>query len=222
MSSNLCTNRNIAVMFDMGGVLFLNGTKIAQAKMLSLGASKLATYEIFYGEDSWKLREGKISSGKYWQMIKKSFPYEFELNPREIWLESYCLNNDLMNFATLLHKYGYTIGIVSGNTTERVNYLKKKYRYCKNFDYEFYTFNLGVSKIDPKLYQKVIKEIGFEPQNIILVDDKNDCLDVAAQLNIHGIKHTSNNVTIAKLIDQLNGLQRFNAFPKLKVENFLA
>jgi len=76
---------------------------------------------------------------------------------------------------------------LSNNTKERVNYLNHRYSLHKEFDAYFYSFNYGLMKPDPRLFEKVLQKLGLKACEVIIVDDKPDILKIANNIGMKTI-----------------------------------
>ena len=50
------------------------------------------------------------------------------------------------------------------------------------YDYVFLSFKMGLRKPEKEIYEMVQKELPFEPQNILFIDDKKDNIDGAFKI----------------------------------------
>lgn len=57
----------------------------------------------------------------------------------------------------------------------------------KLFTNIFVSSDIGYAKPDPRAYQYVLKQTGFEPENTLMIDDSARNIDVAMELGMKGI-----------------------------------
>ena len=188
MGKNLNTK---AIILDLGGVIFENGTKIT-IKYINenYGIDKQILNNIFYGELSWELRKGKISYRSFWDSMYMMFPDFFEIvnnNAELYWHNSYTINPSILKLLANI-KGSYTIGAISGNIRERIEFLEEKYHFSSLLDFAVYSFDFGEDKLSNKLYENAVFELnirGIKPEESLFVDDNLDCLETASKLGFH-------------------------------------
>ncbi|MBI5466054.1 MAG: HAD-IA family hydrolase [Candidatus Kerfeldbacteria bacterium] len=76
---------------------------------------------------------------------------------------------------SLLHQLrslGYKTGLVSNSSTFAVEILKKQTNILDYIDYPLFSFEIGVIKPDLKFFQTLLKLAGRQPQESIMVGDK--------------------------------------------------
>lgn len=173
------------LIFDMGGVIFENGTKNVIAKLTQeYGFAKHHAEETFLGPDSWALRAGEITSEIYWQSIYERFKHVINMKDVDLqllWYNEFKLRTEMKPLlSTLSHKY--RIGIISGNIKDRVDFLITKYDLGQYFSFQAYSYQYGIHKNNPLFYEKVIQDQNIDPKTSLFIDDNEDCL-IAAERN---------------------------------------
>lgn len=84
-----------ALVFDLGGVYFQNGTKkVMELLENSYGVEKDILEDIYYGKGSFNLRNGIISSKDHWKIMYAKYPELASIDFRRIWYESFTVNED--------------------------------------------------------------------------------------------------------------------------------
>lgn len=176
------------IIFDLGGVIFTNGTQ----QVISFLQEKYhinsdILKSIFYGQKSWDLRAGLITSDDFWKFIKATYsdqPFVHDLDLKQLWYDHYILNEGIVEILESL-KDKFQIDIISGNIEDRVIYLLEKYALNPFFDFEVYSFTYHLHKNNPALYQRIIADYSLVPNECLFIDDNLDCLEAA---NIVGMK----------------------------------
>ncbi|MFH1582684.1 MAG: HAD-IA family hydrolase [bacterium] len=174
------------IILDFGGTFFTAGTGIAidkAANKLGLPKSKIELILRDKG-DGALYRLGKIDAKTFWDRAKK----KFDINSRQakeielIWHSSYKPNKGMMALVRKLKKK-YKIVVVSGNAPERVRYLKKKYSLDKLFDNYFFSFQYGVTKPSPKLFEISLARLKVKPEECLIIDDSKKTMGRAKKLD---------------------------------------
>lgn len=175
-----------AIAFDLGGVLFSNGTKVLVGRLQKQKRyiPEVVIAMITSGE-SKRLRKGIISDRMFWSSAQKSLPEGYDVQKiKEFWYGCYVLDRKIYGLIRKLRK-NYKIIAFSGNIKSRVSYLEHKYRFRKLFHKEVYSFDYGTSKPEKKFVKVLIKKAGVRPSEIIYIDDKKTDSEVAKSFGIN-------------------------------------
>lgn len=81
----------------------------------------------------------------------------------------------------------FNIIIVSDNYRENIEYLTKRYRFKNWSERQVYSFDYGVEKSDPDFFKRLLNDISYSQDQLILIDDDCRNLESAAQKGIEGI-----------------------------------
>lgn len=197
------------IIFDLGGVL------------IDIDFDKtFAAYERISGENRQNIKEsqtlyntyidyelGKINSAEFRDNIKKGL----KINTDDTIIDN-AWNALLLDFnptaINLINrlKPNYTIGLLS-NTNEihfsRCNSKIREQKLSENlislFDNLFLSYEIGLRKPSPSIYQHVIKHLKCQPQEILFIDDLKENIESAQKTGMKTI-HLINNKTIADLV----------------------
>lgn len=175
------------IIFDMGGVIFKNGTREAINVLTSkYNVEAQIAHDIYNGSLSWDLRAGLLSSDIYWAVVQDKYgKYDFwnKLNLKELWYEQFTPLSGMLELLNSLNGKA-RLGIISGNIEDRVEYLFKKYKLRQLFNFEAYSFTFNLHKNDPNLYKGVIEKFNINAKNALFIDDNLDCLEAANQCEL--------------------------------------
>lgn len=179
-----------AIVFDLGGVYFSNGTKkVIELIHKNYAVSKSILTDIYCGEKSWDLRINKISSYDYWEYIYNKYPNLSNIDFKNLWYEAFTLNSDINHMVKALAER-YCLGIISGNISDRISHLEKKYNFEHFFTFKIYTFNTGIHKNNKELYTILsaqLKALKIPAHETVFIDDNEDCLQAASRVGIKTI-----------------------------------
>lgn len=107
-----------------------------------------------------------------------------------VFWEYFKLNQDLLayykNLAERIPVYMFTTEYIQEHPSlqlELAGVFKKTFSGAR----------LGLNKIDPKSYSFIAKEIGFQPEEILYIDDKQANLDAAHKAGMVVINYENNN-----------------------------
>jgi len=190
-----------AVLFDLGGVFFEDGTE----KFLNILSKKTnkkyqELYPIFRQGKSLEYRENKLSGKVFFDLASNEIGQILkpdELN--NLWASQYTEINGVRNIAEELKKQGLTVGILSDNVPERVNYLQKKYKFLGLFDLVIFSYEANLTKGNPEIYNLALNKLKLQPNEVIFVDDRQSNLDIAKEVGIVPILFTDSESLKEKL-----------------------
>lgn len=163
-----------AIVFDLGGVYFEDGTTRAMKKfekILNLQVEELN--EVFgeqgYGRD---YRLGKINESEFWGAARESLNLDPSMIKRlkEIWHSSYTQNKSMKTLVRKLRK-DHKVAVLSNNIRERVQYLNRKYNLNKEFDYYVHSFKYGLMKPDSRLLGILLRKLQVEQDEVVIIDN---------------------------------------------------
>ena len=187
---------NKTIIFDLGGVYFSNGTRIAVdaiADRYSIGRD--AVEGILNGEPGREYRIGNISAEQFWQMAKTSWNIQESTEALSlIWCSSYRPNDDTVKLVDRLKDAGHELLYLSDNTAERVAYLDEKYRFLQKFDEGIFSHIVKHKKPDPLIYQLLLDKASQPATACVYIDDKSEYLQPAKRLGMEVI--TFNNAAL--------------------------
>lgn len=174
-----------AIIFDLGGVLFTNGSDTFRESLshrYNIPLEKVK--EVMEGEIGSSYRGGNISRDQFWNKVIAELNIQADINALEDeWINGYVLieeTRDVIFDLAKKHKVYY----LSDNVKERAERLNMKYSFLKWFEDGIFSHHTGVRKPHPKLYQLILEKAGVAGKEAVYVDDKEVCLPPAQNLGI--------------------------------------
>lgn len=196
-----------ALIFDLGGVLFTNGTK-------SFCHYIAGTYSLHYervlelfseGKIGSAYREGKMSHSEFWRIVKKELSLTDDAeNLENEWINRYELIADTRDIILDLAKK-YKVYFLSDNVKERVEKINNIHNFLSWFEGGVFSHEVGVRKPDLKIYEITLQKIGVKPEETVFIDDKETNLPPARKLGVHALLFK----TPEQLREDLRGLGIF-------------
>lgn len=180
------------IMFDLGGVLFTNGTKgIVQHISETYSLNPSFVKEVMDGDIGSQYRIGDISGSVFWE--KALAAMNIDANAQElntIWLEGYTLIEETRAIILEL-KQSYKIYYLSDNVEDRIEYLEQKYDFLKIFDDGIFSYKAGVRKPGEKIYKMALELAKCKAQDALFIDDKESALEPAKRLGMGTLQFTN-------------------------------
>lgn len=177
------------VIFDLGGVYFGDGTRIAvDIISAEYKIERDAVEAIINGESGKEYRIGKISAEQFWQRAKISWNIQASSETlSRLWCSSYQPNEGVVRLADRLRNAGYELLYLSDNTPERVAHLDERYSFLQKFDDGIFSHVVKHKKPDPIIYQLVLAKASHPANECVYIDDKPDYLGPAKNLGMEVI-----------------------------------
>lgn len=176
-----------AIIFDLGGVLFTNGTTLF-AKHIAQKHNKdqKEVYSLLnYSDIGNAYREGKMSKDEYWKTFKARLEISDEtIELEKKWNDVYkVIEETRLIIEDLREKY--KVYFLSDNVLDRIIEVDKKYGFRNWFHGGVFSHEVGFRKPHPKIYQITIEKIGLKPEEMLFIDDKKLNLPPAEKLGMH-------------------------------------
>lgn len=165
------------IIFDLGGVLFTNGTAVFVKKIVvRYGQDETTVRDVLEGELGSLYREAKISREEFWRGAREALELHEDMNELENeWIASYELIEGTKSIIQSLAKT-YKVYFLSDNVRERVEQLERKYHFLSLFTGGIFSHEVGIRKPDPRIYRKILELACVRPFEVIYIDDKPDFL----------------------------------------------
>lgn len=181
------------LLFDLGGVLFTNGTKeFVRTFSSKFNFEHSLVTDLLDGEIGTSYREGKISRDEFWsRFLGKLNLSHLDIEQVENeWIYSYKLIEETRDIILSLSKR-YKIYYLSDNVRERVEKINSKHDFLKWFEGGIFSHEAGVRKPHPDVYLKALELTQSKPEETIFIDDKKINLPPAEKLGMKTILFTS-------------------------------
>jgi epoxide hydrolase-like predicted phosphatase len=175
-----------AIIFDLGGVLFTNGTKnfsehLAEKYQVDVEKAKAILDKSKIGN---AYRMGKITREAFWDTVKKELELTEHIDVLEQkWIDVYILIEETRDIIFKLSKK-YKVYFLSDNVKERVEAIDKKYNFRAWFHGGVSSHEVGIRKPHPDIYTIALKKTGFSADEVLFIDDKENNLTPAKELGM--------------------------------------
>lgn len=174
-----------AIIFDLGGVLFTNGTKkfihdISLKYNLDPGVVK----DIIDGNVGSQYREAKIIRDQFWKIVLEKLGLQEDIGTLEDqWISGYDLIEGTRDIILELAKK-YKVYYLSDNVKERVERINNRYNFLKWFEDGIFSHEVGIRKPNPAIYRYTLEKAQVKPEETVFVDDKQSALEPAKEMGI--------------------------------------
>ncbi len=98
-----------------------------------------------------------------------------------------------------LKEKGYRRLILSNLSAKTVRECAKDLEFFDHVDGGILSYRVGIIKPDPAIYELLIKRYGLIPENCVFIDDREENIETARSLGMHGIVFTEREEVLKKL-----------------------
>ncbi|MDD5196694.1 MAG: HAD family phosphatase [Candidatus Omnitrophica bacterium] len=177
------------VLFDLGNVLIDFDYNISAqriARFCDRSPKEIAGF-FFDSEITVLFEEGKISPVEFFTKVKAMLDLKLSYAAFvPIWDEIFFLSAKNRSVYSLISnlKLRYRIALISNIDILHYEYLKQRFPVFNVFDNLFLSYELGLVKPSPLIYQKVLAALKVGPENVFYTDDRPELVESAQGLGI--------------------------------------
>ena len=174
-----------AIIFDLGGVLFTNGTgQFIDRLVARYNLDRDQVKNVIDGGIGTLYREAKISRDEFWKKAIESLGIVADADTlEEDWIRGYELIQGTKDLIVELTKQ-YKIYYLSDNVKERVEKLNERYDFLRWFAGGIFSHEVGVRKPDPRLYRLILDNAKVFAPEALYIDDKPRNLEPARDMGM--------------------------------------
>lgn len=99
------------------------------------------------------------------------------------------INSTVYDFVKECREMGYRLIIASNASKGSFEWRNSKFGLMDVFDGRIISSDIGMRKPSKKFFNYLIKVVGFEPEEILLVDDRDSNIETADELGLETIKY---------------------------------
>ena len=166
-----------AFVFDLGNVIFnFNISKFLIPLSQKSHASHISKNAVEYSEIFESFETGKISPEEFYKFIVGKTAYSGSYEEFcYIWNNIFDVPNRKTIDIIISLKKRYPIALLSNTNPLHYEFKKKEHpEIFSLFDKTYLSYKIGLRKPDPEIYQKMISDLGFNPQEIFFTDDLHE------------------------------------------------
>ncbi|HTQ40972.1 MAG TPA: HAD family phosphatase [Pirellulales bacterium] len=193
-----------AMFLDVGGVLLTNGwdSKIRRA-LADRFHLDLQDFEARHHLTFDTYESGKISFDVFLERTVFYKPRDFTPADFKKFVSDFTqpFPEMIELFTRLKNKYGLKVAVVSNEGRELTFDRVQRFNLKSFVDFFIVSSFVHLRKPDADIYQLALDVAMLEPQQVIYIDDRAMLVEVASQMGIIGIQHTSYDTTKARLAE---------------------
>ncbi len=190
-----------AICFDLDGVYFTHESfQNFKKELVNLGAAKEKVDYYLHEDPMQEFKKGLIDEKSFWRKASKYWGINLSLDEvKQLLAKSYSRDEGVVNIVRKVRLAGYKTCIASNNFPTRINTLQEKFGFLDDFDVSVFSYDVGATKPDTKIYQTLIKRLNVKPNEVVISDDQSKNIKSAADLGINSFLFTNFNDFIKKL-----------------------
>lgn len=185
------------IIFDVGGVLLPNYNDYIKKDI-----SRALDVDLIDVNNAWNklipeyLGKGKISETEFWTEFRRLTKCQKEVETEGLLIRE--MENRYAPFASVsdvvksLSADGYKLGIISDTIKAHVE-CHARHGLFDNFLAKVFSCEVGLRKLDPKIFQIALQQLNSMPENTIFIDDDPDIIRAVEKLGINGVIFKNDN-----------------------------
>lgn len=178
------------IIFDLSDV-YLEGIS-GSHKYFEKKLDTLVSEEYFYNDDFNKFMLGQITENNYWKSVIKTNLWDISVEElKNAARKNFTEIKGVRKIIEKLKKEGYTLILLSNHGKEWIEYCERKYSYHKLFKHVIYSYQVGFTKPNKKMFNLIIKKLHLNPRECLFIDDYIKNIEVAKELGMNTIQFTS-------------------------------
>lgn len=178
------------ILFDWAGVLTTG--KYTQSILDELKQTKnILIEEIYHDFDNLvsEIMRGNLTFHDFVAKVNKDFNLDTDMEQmKKVFNDAIHPNYATIEYVKALKPH-YILAILSDNDAVTVSNLKNHHSEMLDlFDKKYFSFDLGCTKPDPQIFQKVIKDLRVQASECLFTDDKLKNVEGARKVGLNAIQ----------------------------------
>jgi putative hydrolase of the HAD superfamily len=181
------------IIFDLSDV-YLGGMFGIEERIATLTGEQVPTNSFHTLPEAISFFHGEITEDVFWQKIIERY-YLKHINVEGL---KQLVRNQMVeiegtrSIIERLRDKGYKLGLLSVNAKEWVEHYEKTFDYHRLFHSRLYSFEVGISKPDPKSFELILGKLQVPASECLFIDDYDVNIQSAQALGLQTIQfHTA-------------------------------
>jgi len=185
-----------AVLFDYGVVLSGPADPTAWARMREITALPEADFSAAYWAPRHDYDRGFHTGPEYWRSAGRHAGLNFTEAQVDglidadntLWTQ---VNPPMVDWAARLQAAGTPTGVLSNLGDSMTEGVLARQTWLRGFDHLVWSHSLKLAKPDPEIYRHAAEGFGYNPANILFIDDREDNVSGGAASGMQVILYTT-------------------------------
>lgn len=198
-----------AVVFDFGNVLSLDQPPGTVEQMAAICQVPIDVFRVGYWDYRLAYDRGDLDFNDYWEKRMRTIGARLTaeqiakiiLVDCEGWSH---LNSVSVDWVKQLRAAGLQLAVLSNMPLDLRNYMVSHIDILKSFHHLVFSCDVHRVKPEPEIYQHCLDLLQLAPHEVLFLDDKQENIDAAVALGIHGLVVDSIENTIERARDKFD------------------
>lgn len=193
-----------AVVFDLDGVYFETGTpEFKHALSEKFGIPEEEFVRVYLkSEEMFRYKKGEIDGETYWNWAIDEWTVDAKMEELvDLLIGSYTESVRVVRFVEHLREQGIKTAVCTNNFPERLNGLDRRFDFLKRFDVVVSSFNEGIMKPDPEMFNRLQQRLACEKAEIVMSDDKPENCEKLKEMGFEAIYYTDWDSFVGRLVE---------------------
>jgi putative hydrolase of the HAD superfamily len=181
------------VLSDLGRVIIHFDNTIFFEKIAnysSLSKEEIAELASTHSSPRRAFDSGDITAMEFYNQTTRILEAKIDYdNFFSIYNDVFSLNSPILEIMKKL-KRKYRLVLLSNTDVMRFGFIKKRFPEIMIFDDYVLSYEVGVMKPHPRIYEEAMKKAGVEARECVFIDDIEENIEAARKLGIKGILMT--------------------------------
>jgi putative hydrolase of the HAD superfamily len=184
-----------AVVFDFGMVLTGLPDSSAHAALERMTGLSGEAFEQAYWADRHAYDEGKLTGLEFWKKLCADAGLRFDrakLEELNRWDARMWTTQDpaMVRWHAQVRERGLKTAVLSNMGDSVLASILQAFPWLRDFDALVWSFELGVAKPDPRVYEEVLRRLGTKAQETLFLDDKAANVEAARKLDMEALVYS--------------------------------
>lgn len=197
-----------AILFDFDGVLTTDATGTTSV-MNYIETKTDIDREIFeksYRKHNLDLLLGRKKHENVWDEICHEVSKSIDIKILHQSFLATPLDEKMLDIAKSLKEYGYKIGMITDNKSDRMKMILDHHQLNELFDVMSISADIGSSKKDSEIFDNTIQKLSLNYEDCVFIDNNKGNLVIPSSKGMHTLYFDHNERNHMRLIDDLNEL----------------
>jgi len=95
-------------------------------------------------------------------------------------------DSTMLALVASLRSLGIQCCLATNQQSHRGSYMSETLGYRDMFDFQFYSYQLGLAKPSPEYFRAIVKRLDLDPSDLLFIDDHEPNVRAARGIGIHG------------------------------------
>lgn len=176
-----------AIIFDLSEV-YLHGMKGVEEKIEVAFGINVPNNKLHTGKETEQFFNGEITEERFWQKVINRNHWDIDIPTlKHLIRENMTEIEGTREIIEKLKENGYRLGLLSVHGKEWIMYCEGQFDYRKLFHSVMYSFEVGISKPDPRAFKLMLEKLHVNPKECLFIDDSLRNIETARQLDMQTV-----------------------------------